>query len=145
MSEELKCTRCSSLEIKKNGSAYGVKRFVCKKCGVSFSNKPKKYPDSVKEKAIEMYLNNTGIRKTARFLNVSPPAVLKWIRSMSKILAKKLQQSAEKIETESSLPDVIEMDEIYTFVKKNLRDNQYGLLILDDKVVLLRSSLRTTA
>ena len=31
------CTRCGSTHYRKNGSSYGVQRYVCKACGCSFS------------------------------------------------------------------------------------------------------------
>jgi hypothetical protein len=40
---------------------------------------------------------------------------------------------------------VIEMDEIYTFAQKNSSAPSYGLLILDGKVALLRTSSATGA
>jgi hypothetical protein len=36
------------------------------------------------------------------------------------------------------VPDVVELDEIYTFVKKNETECPFGLLILETKSVLLR-------
>jgi len=99
----------------KNGRFRGVQRYVCKSCGRSFSLnrlKPSRKKRRQKEKALEMYLNSVGIRKIARFLKVSPGSILNWIQSASP----KKQTSVHKEKEE--LEDCIEMDEIYTFVKK---------------------------
>lgn len=98
------CRNCHSEHVIKNGSAYGIKRYKCKACGSSFSTQPKKYPDEIKAKAIELYLNNTGIRKIGRFLNISPPLVLKWIRSKAQQLAKAARQQAQELEQTQELP-----------------------------------------
>jgi transposase-like protein len=82
-----------------------------------------------------MYLNNVGIRKIARFSGASSTAVIKWIRAARQNLSNRCHQAAEQIAAE--WPDVIEMDEIYTFVKKNSNGRSYGRLIAGEKVVLL--------
>jgi transposase-like protein len=89
----------------------------------------------VKEQALDMYLNNVGIRKIARFVGASSTAVIKWIRSAREQLSEQLRQAGEQLACE--LPDVIEMDEIYSFVKKNNSGQSYGLLIVGGSVALL--------
>jgi transposase-like protein len=131
----MECHHCSSASYRKNGTHQGVQRYICKDCGRSFTSRGERFDRSVKEKAIEMYLNNVGIRKVARFTGASPAAVLKWVRAAGKRLADQLQQAATTVA--SGLPDVIEMDEIYTFVKKNSKGQSFGLLIVGDKVALL--------
>ena len=86
-----------------------------------------------------MYLNNVGIRKIALLLGVSAPSVLQWIRKAGRDLAFKLSAVSNAIKDD--IPDVIEMDEIFTYIKKNstLKNStglSSGLLILGTKVVL---------
>jgi hypothetical protein len=140
MSEAIKCRKCGGLRVVRNGRINKYQKYLCRECSAVFSSKPKKYSDDIKIKAIEMYLNNTGIRKIALFLKVSPPLVLKWIKAQSKILANSLRDGANTLENGSG-PDIIELDEIYTFIKKNSKGRSYGLLILDGRVVLLRTTL----
>ena len=66
--------------------------------------------------AIEMYMNSMGIRAIGRVLGASPAAVLNWIHKEHAALQHKLAQAAP---TDTGAPDVIEMDEIYTYVQKN--------------------------
>jgi hypothetical protein len=63
-----------------------------------------------------MYLNNVGIRKIARFVGASPAGVLRWIRKEHQALQARLAAQPASGDGE---PDVIEMDEVYTFVQKN--------------------------
>jgi transposase-like protein len=134
--KRISCTHCGSSEYQKNGSSQGIQRYICKHCARCFSNNVPKFGREVREKALQMYLNNVGIRKIALFLGASPAGVLKWIRKAGQELSGRLHQAASQVEQQ--LPDVIEMDEIYTYIQKNGNGQSSGLLILDNKVALLR-------
>jgi len=108
----MKCRRCKSTNTQKNGKTKGKQRFLCKDCGRTFMGKPPKFSAKAKEKAIQMYLNNVGIRKIGLFLGCSPATVLYWIRQKHSKLKDSPEISAEA--------DIIELDEIYTYcAKKN--------------------------
>ena len=62
-----------------------------------------------------MYLNNAGIRKIALFFGVSAPVVLRWIKNAHKLL-QELSEDFNPLVSEKA--DIIELDEIYTYVKK---------------------------
>jgi transposase-like protein len=82
-----------------------------------------------------MYLNNVGIRKCALFIGCSPQTIANWVANAAKILKGWIdERNALKEET----PDIIELDEIYTFVQKKGGKRSYGLLILEMQNVLLR-------
>jgi transposase-like protein len=132
------CHHCNSDSFKKNGSTKGIQRFLCKTCNRSFSSNGERYDKSIKEQAVKMYLNNVGIRKIALLLGVSAPSVLQWIRKAGRDLAFKLSAVSNAIKDD--IPDVIEMDEIFTYIKKNstlknITGLSSGLLILGTKVV----------
>ena len=129
-----KCHHCYSGNYKKNGSKDDIQRYICKDCKRSFTSKGERYDRSVKEQALQMYLNNVGIRKIALFLKVSPAGVLKWIKKAGQDLSFRLDIASNKIKDD--LPDIIEMDEIFSYVKKNSKGLSSGLLIIGDKVVL---------
>lgn len=131
----MKCHHCESKEYRKNGRYQNVQRYICKQCGRSFTSRGERYAKSVKEHALTMYLNNVGIRKIARFVSASPAGVLKWIRAARGRLAEQLHTAADSVE--KALPDVIEMDEIYTYVQKKANGPSFGLLIVDGNVALL--------
>lgn len=130
------CSHCGSSRYQKNGSSKGIQRYICKECGRYFTNTSRKFTQDTREEALRMYLNNVGIRKIALFLGASPAGVLKWLRKASQDLSQRLKRAASQVEEQ--LPDVIEMDEIYTYVQKNAKGQSSGLLILDNKVALLR-------
>ena len=130
------CHHCGSDDYRKNGSFEGTQRFICRSCGRSFTSRGHRIARSVKEQALDMHLNNVGVRKTARFVKASPASVINWIRAAGKRLAAQLRDAADQVA--ETMPDVIEMDEIYTFVQKNNAGPLSGLLIVGGKVVLLR-------
>lgn len=132
------CTYCGSTNYRKNGSYKGVQRYRCKLCHKHFSDKVRKFTRTDREKAITMYLNNVGIRKIAKFIGSSPGLIVRWIREERKhlnLIKAKISESLLRTEE----PDIIEMDEIYTYVKKNqeIQAFPYGVLILGEKVALL--------
>ena len=134
----LVCTHCGSSVFKKNGSYKGVQRYRCQNCSRFFSDQPRKFRFEDKEKALEMYLNNVGIRKTAQFIGASPALIVRWIKAFYEQVSQQLIQSSHRIV--DARPDVIEMDEIYTFVKKNSSGQSYGVLIVGEQVALLRTT-----
>ena len=81
-----------------------------------------------------MYLNGVGVRKIALLLDTTHVSVLNWIKKSHKELLHTLSITNADYSEE---PDIIELDEIYTFVQKGGGDTRYGLLILEDRSVLL--------
>ena len=121
------CTCCGSNQFIKNGSSKGVQRYRCKSCMRYFSAKPRKFTYQQKAKAIEMYLNNVGIRKIAKFIGCSSPLVGEWIKVLGKQISDQLESNSKKAACQ--MPDIIEMDEIYTFVKKTAKGSCMACLL----------------
>ena len=110
------CPRCQGSNLRRSGPKDGAQRYQCRDCGRYCTDKPPRFSAHTKAKALDMYLNNVGIRKIARFVEASPAGVLRWIRKEHAVLQARLAQAGS---AETAQPDVIEMDEIYTFVQKN--------------------------
>jgi transposase-like protein len=132
----MECVRCGSTNFKKNGSHKGVQRYQCSACKRFFSDKVRKFSYQDKRRAIDFYLNNTGVRKTARFMNCSSAMIVRWIREAAQNLKLQLSHASQRLD--EKLPDVIELDEIYTKIKKTPAGLPYGLLILGGEARLLR-------
>lgn len=139
----MQCHHCGSGDYRRNGSYKGVQRYVCKSCRRSFTSRGERFSKQVKARALDMYLNNVGVRKAARFVGASPASILNWIAAAADAMARRLARAAEQMRDER--PDVIEMDEIYTYIQKNGSAPSYGLLILGEKVALLRITSATKA
>jgi len=131
----MQCTHCGSKKYTNNGSYKGVRRYKCKECGRYFSDKVRKFTYQDKERFLQLYLNNVGVNKAAMFMGCSPSLIVRWIREFADNLRKKMLKATEILDDQ--IPDIIEMDEIYTRIKKGGIAHRYGLLILEDEVKLL--------
>ena len=110
----IKCPKSESEKNSRNGHNRGAQRYICKRCKRTFSEKPAKFNREVKKQAVEMILHGVGIRKTARFAKSSPTSVINWLKEAHRLL-KAVKKCAKPMEK----ADIIELDEIYTTVKKN--------------------------
>jgi len=81
-----------------------------------------------------MYLNSSGIRSIGRVLGVPFQLVQKWIASAGQTVEKILEnnpQASQKI-------NILEMDELYTYIQKKKIKQEFGLLSIGTETVLLR-------
>jgi transposase-like protein len=109
----IKCKHCESEKTRKNGTNYGVQRYKCKECKRTFS--VPRHTAETKRSVLLHYLNGCGVRKTALFCGVSHTTVINWVRESHGLLAElRKGKTAEPMVT----GDIIELDEIYTFVQK---------------------------
>jgi transposase-like protein len=111
------CPGCQGSELRKSGLKQGAQRYRCKACGRYMTDKPRRFSAEVKAQAVDMYVNNVGIRKIARFVGASPAGVLRWIRKAHAHVQARTAQADRARGPVAA--DIIEMDEIYTFVQKN--------------------------
>ena len=111
----MNCPECAGSDLVKTGLKQGAQRYHCKSCGRYCTDKPPKFSAQTKAMAVQMYLNSMGIRAIGRVLNASPAAVLNWIRKEHTAVQ---QRMAEAKPVQADEPDIIEMDEIYTYVQK---------------------------
>ena len=95
-----------------------------------------------------MYLDNCGIRTIERRMKVSDTTIIRLIRKFGKMIKERLRN-----ETIDNIPDdlkelkkkdnieILEVDEIMTYVKKNLKIKDkisgYGYLLIETAIKLL--------
>ena len=122
------CIRCGSVFYFKNGKMRSRQRYKCKCCGYHFTNTHGRgYSPEIRLQAFKLYTENVGIRSIGRLLDVNPSTVMHWIKDEGRALMKQLK---------SSLPDtldgmdIIEIDEMWHYTKKNSGNCGYGLLYL---------------
>ena len=145
----IKCKFCSSLKIIKSGFVRGSQRFKCRSCGKNFIEGDKRENDSyskeMRNMVIRMYLNNCGIRRIAHILKLPLSTTFGWIRKAGKIVDEMVKSKNEEFEK----IDILEMDELFTYVKKNQEQikrqgkgseniPEYGLLWIGTDLKLLR-------
>ncbi len=111
------CPDCSNPDLRKAGLKKGAQRYRCGACGRYCTDRAPKFSAETKAMAVQMYLNSMGIRAIGRVLEASPAAVLKWIRKEHGVVQQRMAEQAPP--SQPIGPDIIEMDEIYTYVQKN--------------------------
>jgi transposase-like protein len=155
---EVTCPHCgNNLHIKKNGHYRGEQVYRCSKCSRTFrcsnSDKRIKYPAILRKLAITMYLNGTSLTGIQKILSISFnikiyfKVVNDWIKNSNSILEqeKKRREEENPPTGEKTIIPIVEMDELFTFIKKNREIkkegltliNEYGLLWIGSEMKLL--------
>ncbi len=121
----MRCPKCESDKLLKDGKVKGRQRHRCKECGYRHTVilKSTAKPQSTKRLALQLYLEGLGFRSIGRILNVSNVCVLKWIRFFGKEL-----QNLKKKDTPI---EIVEIDEMHTYVGKKKLTTGSGLLLID--------------
>jgi len=78
-------------------------------CNRKYTPEPKKqgYPESVRKRALEMYVDGGNLRRIARHLKIAPQTVAYWVADVVKVLPNAPVPSEVK---------AAEMDELFTFI-----------------------------
>ena len=141
------CKRCNSVLVVKNGFMNSKQRYKCTACFHNFTpgDGRNKYDNKMRNLAVRMYLNNCGFRRISHILNVPLTTCFGWIKLAGQIvdeMVKERKSQPEDIE-------ILEMDELYTFIKKSLEDArkpgnsaihtpEFGLLWIGTDLKILR-------
>ena len=86
----LKCPKCNSKNIRKNGHRRGKQNYQCKDCHRQFIEFYSEvgYSKEVKENCLNLYVNGNGFRAIERTTKVNHNTVIRWVRKMGKKLMK---------------------------------------------------------
>lgn len=112
------CRKCKSEKLVKNGLLKGRQRYKCKDCGFNQSVEYVGYPEEFKIKVIQAYLEGLGIRALSRIFKIGIATVINWIKKFAKELPE--IEKAESVQ-------IVEMDEMYNWVKEKKTKFGYGL------------------
>jgi IS1 family transposase/transposase-like protein len=140
---EVNCPYCNSSNIVKNGKDKKNKqRFLCKNKECNHKTFLLDYSDigrqkHIKDLILKMAINGSGIRDTARVLEISPNTVIETIKKANDIIEnvnyKLLRKNAKK-NIEIDIVPInaidIELDEMWSFVEK--KSNQRWLWLAID-------------
>jgi transposase-like protein len=120
-----KCPKCHSEGCTKDGIVKERQRYKCKSCGYRHTVATLNYQGmspNIKRQALELYLEGLGFRSIGRFLNCSHVAVYNWIKAHG--------ESIESIRSSTHI-DIVEMDEMHTYIGSKKTTAGYGLLLID--------------
>src|SRR3954464_12432103 len=117
----LRCKGCGSEEHVKNGFMRGKQRYLCKACGLNFTDTPPRgMPLRVKVEAALLYPGGPSTNRTAKLLGVSTPSVQAWIEQFAKAYAQKPEPEGRAV--------VVELDEMWHHLKKSPTSSGSGRL-----------------
>jgi transposase len=107
----LRCKRCGSEEQVKNGLMRAKQRYLCKGCGLNFTDTPARgKPLALKVAAVLLYVSGLSMNRTAKLLGVSTSTVQAWLEQFAAAYAQKPEPEGRAV--------VIELDELWHFLKK---------------------------
>lgn len=120
----MQCSRCKGVTSVKNGFVNGKQRYKCKSCGNNYSVEQKSTAKSSAEKrlALMMYLEGLGFNAIGRLLKVSHVSIINWI--------KKYGSQLEEIKNTSPI-DIIELDEMHSYIGSKKTTVGYGLQLIE--------------
>ena len=117
----LRCKRCGSEEHVKNGLMRGQQRYLCKGCGLNFTDTPPRgKPLALKAAAVLLYVSGLSMNRTAQLLGVSAPTIQAWLEQFAAAYAQKPEPEGRAV--------VIELDEMWHYLKKSLNRSGSGRL-----------------
>lgn len=117
----LRCKRCGSEKQVKNGLMRGKRRYLCKACGLNFTDTPAPgRPLVMKAAAVLLYISGLSMSRTGKLLGVSTPTIQAWLEQFAKAYARKPEPEGRAV--------VIELDEMWPYLKKSLSSSGSGRL-----------------
>jgi transposase-like protein len=135
---EISCKFCGHEVVIKNGFVRSMQRYRCSKCRKSFvfgdRRGKQKYNNDVRNMVVRMYLNNCGFRRISAILTIPLTTVFFWIKKAGKIVDEMVRNREHERET----IEILEMDELYTYIKKKKIKYEYGLLLIGTETKMLR-------
>ena len=113
------CPACSGTALIRSGHACGRQRWQCKGCGRQFTRTmPRGQPVAIKQQAVALYCAGLSMNAVAKRVGVSAQSMLRWVRDHA-------QRHCPKPEPTASTA-VVEIDEVWHFVKKSPRNSGSG-------------------
>jgi len=107
----LRCKRCGSEDHVKNGLMRNKQRYLCKGCGLNFTDTPPRgKPLALKAAAVLLYVSGLSMNRTAQLLGVSTPTIQAWLEQFAAAYAQKPEPEGRAA--------VIELDEMWHYLKK---------------------------
>ena len=116
------CPACRGTVLIRSGHACGRQRWTCKGpgCGRPFTRTtPRGKPVEVKRHAIELYGLGLSMNAVAKRVGVSAQSMLRWVRDHA-------QAHCPKPEPARGGTAVVEIDEVWHFVKKSPENSGSG-------------------
>ncbi len=120
----MQCPKCNSDDYTNDGIVKSKQRYKCKKCNYRYTVpiKSTAKPKELKRLALILYLEGLGFRSIGRILEVSNVSILNWIKDFG--------ESVLELKSDNEM-EVVEMDEMHTYIGQKKTTAGYGLLLIE--------------
>ena len=117
------CPKCTHPHVVKAGKVRGKQRWLCRGCGYQFTRStPRGRPLWQKSLAIFLYCHGISMNALGKMFGVHASSVLQWIRRFATAHYAKPEPVGKAI--------VLEIDEMWHFLKKNGTNSGSGRLLI---------------
>ena len=119
-----KCKKCTNSNYRKAGFVKGEQRYQCRLCGCKFvPTRQKGMTTRQKTMALFLYTHGLSFRAIARAIRIQHSAVYRFIRNWA-------EANYEKPEPCEDAVVVLELDEMWHYIKDKKTDSGFGRLIV---------------
>lgn len=99
---QLKCLKCGTDKLVKNGLIFGTQRYKCKQCGYQFTKSaPAGKPLFIKLISHALYLSGMSMRQIAPVIGVTVQSVSRWIKKWHPTYMNELGEKSKILETKA--------------------------------------------
>ena len=125
MCKDIKCKYCNSSKVVKNGTQMNKQRYKCRECNKTFIlEKDNRIKHSIEERrlCLTLYLNGATMKGIQKVINtqfntkIHIQNIVHWIKNANKILEEELRDKSYELNKKGLV--IMEMDELFTFIKK---------------------------
>ena len=118
------CPKCGNKGCCKDGIVKGRQRYLCRDCQYRYTvgQRSGTGDKAIKRQALELYLEWLGFRSIGRVLKFSHVSVFNWIKSFG--------EQRDEARSDSSV-EVMELDEMHSYIGSKKIIAGYGLLLID--------------
>ena len=128
------CPRCTHPHVVKAGKARGKQRWLCRGCGYQFTcTTPRGSPPCKKSVPVFLYCHGVSMNALGKMFGVWASTILTWIRQYAADHAEKPEPRGKAI--------VLELDEMWHFLKKNGANAGSGRLLIVIQATSLTGSV----
>ena len=118
----MRCRKCGSEKNIKNGKRNGMQCYKCKNCGFQYTKEePNGRSEQERNRAVALYLLGLSMRAIAKLFSVNVSSVIYWVRKFA-------LKNYEKPTPQGAV--VLELDEMWHFIKSKKTSAGYGRLIV---------------
>lgn len=81
----MKCLKCGSEDVRKNGHRRGKQNYCCKVCGRQFveSYSQRGYSDDVKRVCLKLYQSGMSFREVERLTGIGHNTIINWAKEIA--------------------------------------------------------------